>query len=127
MERSRSHNDSQRQFGKLRGTHDWSARQRFEQGENLKIVFEFIGGPYDGKILHGALGEPSDAERYFLFSNRGAIGYRFKVVSDYAVETLAVEQLQEERRHHFQPHHYMVVKRFENEEEVRVLAKYENS
>ena len=98
----------------------------FNQGENLKIVFEFIGGPYDGKVLHGTLGEPSDAERYFLFSNRGAIGYRFKVLSDYAVETLADEQLKDERPHHFQQHHYIVVNRFEDDEQVTVLAKYEN-
>ena len=96
------------------------------RGDNLKIVFEFIGGPYDGKILHGVLGEPSDAERYFLFSNRAAIGYRFRVLSEYAVETLADEQLKEEKRHQFQQHHYLVVNRFEDEDEVRVLAKYEN-
>lgn len=95
-------------------------------GKTLKIVFEFIGGPYDGKILHGTLGEPSDAERYFLFSNRGTVGYRLKVASDYAVETLAEEQLKAERRHQFQQHHYVVVDRFEDEDEVRVRAQYES-
>jgi hypothetical protein len=60
----------------------------------LKITFEFVGGPNDGKILRGRLGEGSDAERYYLFSNHGAIGQRFKAVSQRAVETLAEDQVQ---------------------------------
>ena len=90
----------------------------------LKIVFEFVGGPQDGTVLVGTLGQPSDAERYYLFSNRGAVGHRFKVASNYAVETLADEQLKLDRRHHFQPHYYVVVDRVETENEVRVRAQY---
>jgi len=44
----------------------------------LKIIFEFVGGPQDGRTLEGVVGEGSDAERYFLFSNWGRIGRRFK-------------------------------------------------
>ena len=55
----------------------------------LKIIFEFVGGPNDGKVLNGALGDASDAERYYLFTNHGTIGQRLKVASEYAVETLA--------------------------------------
>ena len=55
----------------------------------LKIIFEFVGGPQDGRILQGVVGDASDAERYFLFSNWGRIGQRFKVASDYAVATLS--------------------------------------
>ena len=90
----------------------------------LKIVFEFVGGPNDGKVLHGKLGEPSDAERYYLFTNHGAVGQRIKVASLYAVETLAREQLKEEKRHYFQRHFYVVTDRVENEEEVWVRAEY---
>lgn len=91
----------------------------------LKIIFEFVGGPNDGKVLHGVLGEPSDAERYYLFSNRGTIGHRLKVASRYAIERLAEEQLKEEREHHFQRHYYVVTDRIENEDEVHVRAEYE--
>lgn len=90
----------------------------------LKITFEFVGGPNDGKILHGRLGEGSDAERYYLLSHHGATGQRFKVVSQRAVETLADEQLQEERPHHFQRHYYTVTDRVEDEGEVWIRAEY---
>ena len=63
----------------------------------LKITFEFVGGPKDGRILCGTLGKPSDAERYYLFSNHGAFGHRFKVASPYAVETLVSEQLKDQK------------------------------
>ena len=70
-----------------------------------RITFEFVGGPDDGKIVHGVLGEPSDAERYYLFSHRGTVGHRLKVVSPFAVETLVREQLKDERMHYFQSHY----------------------
>jgi hypothetical protein len=57
-----------------------------------KLIFEFVGGPHDGRIVFGIVGEASDAERFFLFSNWGAVGQRFKVASEYAVETLAKEK-----------------------------------
>ena len=90
----------------------------------LKITFEFVGGPHDGKILEGVVGEGSDAERYFLFSNWGRIGQRFKVASDHAVQTLCRERLQDERRHYFQRHFYVVTDRLEDNEEVWVRAQY---
>jgi hypothetical protein len=90
----------------------------------VKIVFEFLGGPNDGKVLDGQLGEPSDAERYYLFSNRGAVGHRLKVASNYAIEALAEEQLKTEKRHHFQQHYYVVIDRLEVGDEVRVRAEY---
>lgn len=90
----------------------------------MRIIFELIGGPNDGQILLGTLGDASDAERYYLFSNRGAIGHRFKVASSYAVETLAEEQLKVDKRHHFQMHYYVVTDRLEDGGEVRVRAEY---
>ena len=92
--------------------------------EVLKITFEFIGGPYDGMVLSGKLGEPSDAERYYLFSNHGALGQQFKVVSEYAIETLAKERLKAEELHVFQPHFYVVAGRIEDGGEVWVSAAY---
>ena len=90
----------------------------------LHIIFEFIGGPNDGKVFEGVLGEPSDAERYFLFTNHGTVGHRFKIASPYAVETLASEQLKEEQPHHFQRHFYVVTERLEDGDEVLVRATY---
>lgn len=88
------------------------------------ITFEFIGGPHDGKRLHGVVGDGSDAERYFLFSNRGRVGQRFRVASPYAVETLAREQLKDERRHYFQQHFYVVTTHLDDGEEILVRAEY---
>ena len=90
----------------------------------LNITFEFVGGPKDGDVLQGTLGEPSDAERYYLFSNRGTVGQRFRVASPHAIETLTEEKLQEEARHHFQQHYYVVAERFDEGDEVRVRAEY---
>ncbi|SRR6056297_1175402 len=89
-----------------------------------QIVFQFFGGPKDGTVLQGQLGEPSDAERYFLFTNHGTVGQRFKVASEYAIETLASEELREETPHHFQQHHYIVTDRHETADEVQVSVEY---
>jgi hypothetical protein len=90
----------------------------------LKIVFEFVGGPHDGRILRGVVGEASDAERCFLVSNWGRVGQRFKIASDYAVETLVKEQLKDDTRHNFQRHFYVVADRLEDNGEVWVRAEY---
>ena len=88
------------------------------------ITFEFVGGPNDGNIVRGTLGEPSEAERHYLFSNRGTVGQRFSVASPFAVETLLRERLQNEQRHYFKRHVYVVTDRLEDGEEVRVRADY---
>jgi hypothetical protein len=90
----------------------------------MRITFEFVGGPHDGKLLHGVVGEASDAERFLLGSNWGMVGQRFKVASEYAVEMLAEERLKEERRHYFQRHFYVVTDRLEDDGEVWVRAEY---
>jgi len=90
----------------------------------LAITFEFVGGPHDGKILYGEVGEASDAERYYMFTNHGAVGHRFKVASDYAVETLTRERLQVDKPHHFQRHYYIVTDRLADAYEVWIRAEY---
>lgn len=90
----------------------------------LVAIFEFVGGPNDGRVLQGRLGEGDDLERYYLFSNHGAVGQRFKVASDYAVQTLLRENLQVESPHQFQPHYYRVTDRVQDGEEVWVRAEY---
>lgn len=90
----------------------------------LAIVFEFVGGPNDGRTFHGTLGDGSDAERYYLVTDHGTVGYRFKVVSDFAVDTLVEEQLKQETPHHFQRHYYVVTDRIDETNEVLVRAEY---
>lgn len=91
----------------------------------LTINFEFVGGPNDGKLLRGQLGDASDAERYYLFTNHGHVGQRFKVASDFAVEALAQEHAgDDESRHSFQTHHYVVTERLEEDEEILIRAAY---
>lgn len=90
----------------------------------LRINFEFVGGPNDGKHLRGTLGESSDAERYYVISNRGAVGQPFSVASPFAVETLVRERLQNEQRHYFQRHIYAVTDCVETDDEVSVRAEY---
>jgi hypothetical protein len=90
----------------------------------LTLKFVFVGGPYDGKTLRGVVGAGSEAERYFLLTNWGTLGQRFKVASEYAIETLARERLKNERRHYFQRHFYAVSDRSEDDGEVWVRADY---
>ena len=90
----------------------------------MKIIFEFSGGPLDGKTVVGEEGEQDEAERYYLLTNHGTVGQRFKVASEYAVELLASEQLKEERPHHFQRHVYEVTGRLEGDDEVLIRADY---
>lgn len=90
-----------------------------------RIIFEFLGGPSDGKSVHGILGDAGEAERYYLFTNHGTVGQRLKMASEYAVETLAHEQRKAEGPPHFQPHYYAVTERLEDGDEVWVRAVYQ--
>jgi hypothetical protein len=90
----------------------------------VTIAFEFVGGPHDGKVVTGRLGDASDAERYYLFSNRGTVGQQFKVASDYAVETVAQEHLQKGERHFFQRHYYQVTDHLTDDDQVYIRAEY---
>lgn len=90
----------------------------------VAIAFEFVGGPHDGKVVTGTLGDAGDAERYYLFSNHGSVGQHFKVASDYAVDTLAEEHLGNGERHFFQRHYYKVTDRLTDDEQVYIRAEY---
>jgi hypothetical protein len=90
-----------------------------------KISFEFVGGPNDGKILSGILGDASEAERYYLFSQQGKLGCKIKVASPYAVDSLANEELTNEQPLPFQQHFYVVTHRYEADDEIAVRVEYE--
>ena len=75
----------------------------------MRIVFKFTGGPLDGKTVIGESGEQDEADRYFALTNHGQIGQRFRIASQYALDTLATEQMKKERPHRFQEHVYQVM------------------
>jgi len=90
----------------------------------MRLVFKFKGGPIDGKTVIGRQGSQDEADRYYALSNHGRIGQRFRIASQYAVDTLADEELKERRTHHFQEHVYRVADRQEDAEKVFVRAEY---
>jgi hypothetical protein len=96
-------------------------------GTRKKIIFKFLGGPKDGETLFGRMGGQGQADRYYMLTNHGRLGQRFRTASEYAVETLAREQLAEEQPHGFQQHVYEIADCFEDEEKVFIRAQYVQS
>jgi len=90
----------------------------------MKVVFKFIGGPLDGKTVVGQRGRQDEADRYYALTHHGRIGQRLKTASQYAIDTLAEEELRQERPHKFQQHVYQVIDRIEDAEKVFVTAQY---
>jgi len=90
----------------------------------MRVIFEFLGGPLDGKTVVGDEGSSTEAARYYVLTNHGTIGQRFRLASDYAIDILAREQLKTETPHHFHRHYYEVFDRFESGNEVLVRARY---
>ncbi len=86
------------------------------------MIFKFAGGPLDGKIVVGESGK--EAQRYHAITDHGRIGQRFRTASDYAIERLTREQLQEDEPDHFQQYTYEVVDRFDNGDVLIVLIQY---
>jgi hypothetical protein len=78
----------------------------------------------DGKMAVGHSGEQDEAERFYLLTDRGRIGQRFRVASEYAIDTLADELLQHEESHRFQPHCYEVIDRVDTRIGVLVRVRY---
>ncbi len=90
----------------------------------MKIIFEFAGGPLDGKSVAGTRGDQGEAERYYVLTHRGRIGQQFTIASEYAIEFLADEGLQTDTPHRFQRHVYQVTERLQEHGEVLVRAEY---
>ena len=90
----------------------------------MNIIFEFVGGPMDGKVLRGTLGGTKRCRAMLSFLEPRTVGHQFKVASNYAVATLAEEQLKADRRHQFQQHYYVVTDRIEDGHQARVRAEY---
>jgi hypothetical protein len=89
-----------------------------------RLIFKFAGGPLDGKTVVGRPQEEGEAREYYTLSYHGRLGQRFRVASDYAVNILANEHLQEGEPHHFRQHVYEVVERIRNPTVLLVRAEY---
>jgi hypothetical protein len=89
-----------------------------------RLIFKFAGGPLDGKTVAGKPEEEGEAREYYTLTYHGRLGQRFRVASEYAVNILANEQLQEDDPHHFQQHVYEVVERIRNRHVLLVRAEY---
>ena len=89
-----------------------------------RLIFKFAGGPLDGKTVAGKPQEEGEARAYYTLTYHGRLGQRFRVASEYAVNILAHEHLQEEEPHHFQHHVYEVVERIRNRHVLLVRAEY---
>ena len=89
-----------------------------------RMIFKFVGGPLDGKIVGGEPGMEKEGQRYYALTNHGQIGQRFHTASDHAIEFLTREQLKEEKPPHFQQYMYEVVDRIDNGEVLIVLIQY---
>jgi hypothetical protein len=88
------------------------------------VIFKFVGGPLDGKKIAGEPGKEKEVQRYYRLTNHGRVGQRFRTASDYAIETLTREGLQQPQPHHFQPYVYEVVERIDNGDVLVVLIQY---
>lgn len=89
-----------------------------------QIIFEFAGGPFDGKQVRGALGEQGEADRYYTLTHHGRPGQRFRIASMYAVDRLAHNLTENLPAGPLPMHHYVVTDRLEGFGEVVVRAEY---
>jgi len=90
----------------------------------LNILFEFLGGPNDGQVVQGRLGDCSDAERLYLFTDRGRVGQHFKIASQYVIDSLAQVRRRDEALPQFHLHFYTVSECVEEADEVWIQATY---
>ena len=90
----------------------------------MRVIFKFFGGPLDGQTVVEQPGDPECPEHYYVLTDHGRVGQRFRTASEYAVETLARERLQVNEPRRFQPHYYEVVECVKNKGLLMVRAEY---
>src|SRR5580658_4278385 len=89
-----------------------------------RFIFKFWGGPLDGTSVAGELGKHAEVRRYYALTHHGRVGQRFRTASEYAVNVLADEELQETSPHKFQQHVYEVVERIDNGDVALIRVEY---
>jgi hypothetical protein len=90
----------------------------------MKIIFQFAGGPMDGKQVAGKPGDQGEADRFYVLTHHGRLGQRFRIASDYAINILAEEQLKQDEPHYFQAHTYQVTDCRQTADALKVRAEY---
>ena len=91
-----------------------------------RLIFQFAGGPLDGKTVTGTIQEEGEAWEFYVLTCHGRLGQRFRIASEYALDTLASKYLKEREPHHFQQHVYEVVECIRNSRVLLVSADYVN-
>ena len=61
-----------------------------------RFIFKFCGGPLDGTTVAGELARQPEVRRYYALTHHGRLGQRFRTASEYAVNVLVDEKLQED-------------------------------
>ena len=89
-----------------------------------KIIFKFSGGPLDGTTVAGQPKKHAEVRRYYALTHHGRLGQRFRIASEYAVNSLLDEPQQEPGSHHFQQHFYEVVDHIDNGKVILVRVEY---
>jgi hypothetical protein len=89
-----------------------------------RFIFKFWGGPLDGTSVAGELAKSPEVRRYYALTHHGRVGQRFRTASEYAVNVLTEEQLQETAPHNFQQHLYEVVERIDNGDVTLIRVEY---
>jgi hypothetical protein len=96
-----------------------------ERSKGVKrLIFRFAGGPLDGKKVAGELGKHPEVGRYYALTHHGRMGQRFRTASEYAIDVLTKEGMQEHSPHHFQQHLYQVTDHIDNGNVVLVRIEY---
>ena len=88
------------------------------------IHLQVLGRPPGRYERGGRIAKHPEVRRYYALTHHGRVGQRFRTASEYAVNVLVDEQLQETAPHNFQQHVYEVVQRIQNGNVVLIQVQY---
>ncbi len=90
----------------------------------MTVTFEFIGGPHDGLMAKGNLGDGGGADRCYPFKGNGIVGLVLKMASEYLIYLLVSEGPGALQRHNRPKHFYLVSERIDEYTEGSLRAEY---
>lgn len=97
----------------------------------LKVIFDFAGGPRDGQTMVGYLGDKASldnmATAFYHMTEMGKIGKRFKGLADYGLEKLLTGDIEDLAGAKLQAHKYEVKDRLEADGEVLIRCEFVES
>ena len=86
----------------------------------MDITFEFLGGPFDGKVTSGMLGDAAEAEHFYRRTSHGTPGFIFKIGSECATAVVGARAGGTGTR----PHFYVVDERSQFGREVYIRVRH---